>query len=133
MHVDGLQTKKSRNKNMEEIGFTKHNTYTLALLTLSFIIGEISHFLIGVVRWVDTWIITFLKYRICIQITISLLVIGRMPFHWASNEFERHFIEHQTNSNMFTYIGDQTRTPNFWLQIIEYWTSNIAQLQPITI
>ena len=36
-------------ENMEETGFTRQNSYTLLLLTLSFIIGEISHFLIGVV------------------------------------------------------------------------------------
>ena len=37
---------------MEETttGFTRQNSYTLALLTLSFIIGEISHFLISVVN-----------------------------------------------------------------------------------
>ncbi len=29
------------------MGFNKGNTYILALLTLAFIIGEISHFLIG--------------------------------------------------------------------------------------
>ena len=32
----------------ENTGFTRQNSYTLTLLTLSFIIGEISHFLIGV-------------------------------------------------------------------------------------
>ncbi len=31
------------------MGFTRHNSYTLSLLTLSFVIGEVSHFLIGVV------------------------------------------------------------------------------------
>ena len=32
-----------------KIGFTKRNTYILAILTISFIVGEISHFLLGVV------------------------------------------------------------------------------------
>ena len=34
---------------MVKQGFTVSNTITLGLLTLSFIIGEISHFLLGVV------------------------------------------------------------------------------------
>lgn len=34
---------------MEDMGFTKSNSYTLSLLTMAFIFGEISHFLVGVV------------------------------------------------------------------------------------
>ena len=35
---------------MKTTGFTKSNSFTLGLLTMAFVIGEISHFLIGVVR-----------------------------------------------------------------------------------
>jgi len=44
------QTQNSKKKSkVNLIGFTKHNSYILALLTIAFVIGEVSHFLIGVV------------------------------------------------------------------------------------
>ena len=58
------------------IGFTQHNSYTLALLTIAFVIGEVSHFLIGVV---SQEMARSLHYgdKSCLQHSNSSLRLGR--------------------------------------------------------
>ena len=42
-----IETELGHRKN--QIGFTARNSFSLFLLTVSFVVGEISHFLVGVV------------------------------------------------------------------------------------
>ena len=58
------------------IGFTQYNSYTLALLTIAFVIGEVSHFLIGVV---SQEMARSLHYgdKSCLQHSNSSLRLGR--------------------------------------------------------
>ena len=49
---------------------------------------------------------------------ILLLVMGRTPFYRTSIELEHHFSNIE-RTRTCSFFDDQTRTPYFWLRMIE--------------
>ena len=55
----------------------------------------------------------------------GIVLMSRTPFYRTSKELKHHFLNIE-RTRTYSFIGDRTRTPNFWLRTFKHPTLNIV-------